>query len=65
MNYNTLRRHCALSQSEASDMHSVSLDTVKSWCCGRRKAPQFAIEQLTALLKRRVGKIVQPQGMHP
>ena len=35
-----------LSQSEAADLHGVRLDTVKSWCAGRRTIPDNAWSDL-------------------
>ena len=36
--YDLLRQRCGLSQQEAADVHSTRLDTIKSWCSGRRLA---------------------------
>lgn len=37
-----------LSQPEAAELHSVRLDTVKSWSQGRRTVPQGAWDELRA-----------------
>lgn len=47
--YDVLRRRCGLSQQEAADLRGVRLDSVKSWCSGRRPAPSEAIEELREL----------------
>jgi hypothetical protein len=47
--YNLLRESCGLSQQEAADFHDVRLDTLKSWCSGRRPAPVGAIDELKEL----------------
>lgn len=47
--YDMLRRRCGLSQQEAADLRGVRLDSVKSWCSGRREAPAEAVEQLREL----------------
>jgi hypothetical protein len=44
--YNLLRETCGISQTEAADVHSTRLDTVKSWCSGRRPVPSGVIDQL-------------------
>jgi hypothetical protein len=50
--YDLLRQRCGLSQQEAADLHAASLDSVKSWCSGRRTAPESAIEELRSLYAR-------------
>ena len=40
---------CGLSQREAADVLSVSINTVKSWMAGRARAPAGVIAQLRAL----------------
>lgn len=47
--YDVVRRRCGLSQQEAADLRGVRLDSVKSWCSGRRQAPVEAVEQLREL----------------
>lgn len=37
-----------MTQGEAAIFHEVSIDTVKSWCSGRRKAPKWAIDAMKA-----------------
>ena len=50
--YDLLRQRCGLSQQEAADFHQARLDTVKSWCSGRRAAPDGAIDELQQLYGR-------------
>lgn len=50
--YAALMRTCGLSQREAADFHGVRLDTVKSWCGGRNRAPDGAIAELKNLFAR-------------
>lgn len=47
--YDLLRLRCGLSQAEAAEFHSARLDTVKSWCSGRRPAPDGPITELRDL----------------
>ena len=47
--YDLLRQRCGLSQQEAADFHQARLDTVKSWCSGRREAPEGEIDELRDL----------------
>lgn len=47
--YDVLRRRCGLTQLEAADLRGVRLDSVKSWCSGRRPAPAEAVEELREL----------------
>ncbi len=47
--YDLLRQRCGLSQQEAADFHKARLDTIKSWCSGRRHAPDGVIDELRAL----------------
>jgi hypothetical protein len=51
--YDLLRQACGISQVEAAEnVHEARLDTVKSWCSGRRPAPPWAINQLQSLSRR-------------
>lgn len=56
--YNVLREACGISQAEAAEFHSTRLDSVKSWCTGRRSAPQGVISDLQKLARR-----IQTAGM--
>jgi DNA-binding transcriptional regulator YiaG len=47
--YDLLRRRCGLSQQEAADFHKAALGTVKSWCSGRRNAPEGVLAELRTL----------------
>jgi DNA-binding transcriptional regulator YdaS (Cro superfamily) len=40
---------CGFSQSEAADFFGVSLDSVKSWCSGRRSVPDGVWKMLAEL----------------
>ena len=50
--YDLMRQRCGLSQQEAADFHDTRLDTVKSWCSGRRQAPEGVITELQDLYAR-------------
>ncbi|MGY3689923.1 hypothetical protein ACVIGA_000003 [Bradyrhizobium sp. USDA 3240] len=50
--YDLMRQRCGLSQTEAAEFQSVRLDTVKSWCSGRRPAPARAVAELRDLYRR-------------
>jgi hypothetical protein len=43
---------CGLSQREAAEFHGVRIDTVKSWCGGRNRAPDGAIDELRKLFEK-------------
>ncbi|MCA3288255.1 MAG: hypothetical protein ING09_17065 [Roseomonas sp.] len=47
--YRLLLSRVGLSQADASALHGVRLDTVKSWCAGRNPAPAGVIADLRAL----------------
>lgn len=47
--YDLLRQRCGLSQVEAANMHGVSLNSLQSWCTGRRTAPPGVVAELRAL----------------
>lgn len=47
--YDLLRQRCGLTQAEAADFHGTRIDTVKSWCSGRRAAPSGVIDELRDL----------------
>jgi hypothetical protein len=47
--YALLLEACGLGHRQASDLHLVSLDTVKSWSLGRNAAPPGAVAELRAL----------------
>lgn len=47
--YDLLRQRCGLSQKEAANFHETRIDTVVSWCSGRRRAPQGVIDELLDL----------------
>jgi hypothetical protein len=47
--YDLMRQRCGLSQQEAADFHQARLDTIKSWCSGRREAPDSVIDELRDL----------------
>ncbi|UFX41775.1 helix-turn-helix domain-containing protein [Bradyrhizobium sp. 41S5] len=50
--YDLMRQRCGLSQTEAAEFQGVRLDTVKSWCSGRRPAPARAVDELRDLYRR-------------
>ncbi|GEC52279.1 hypothetical protein ABIF38_006441 [Bradyrhizobium japonicum] len=50
--YDLMRQRCGLSQAEAAEFQDVRLDTIKSWCSGRRPAPQRAVDELRDLYRR-------------
>lgn len=50
--YRLLLSRVGLSQADAATLHQVRLDTVKSWCAGRRGAPPGALTELRALYAR-------------
>ena len=50
--YDLMRQCCGLSQTEAAEFQNVRLDTVKSWCSGRRPAPARAVAELRDLYRR-------------
>jgi hypothetical protein len=47
--YRLLLSRVGLSQADAAALHSVRLDTVKSWCTGRNPVPAGVITDLRAL----------------
>lgn len=47
--YRLLLSRVGLSQADAATLHQVRLDTIKSWCGGRRGAPPGALAELRAL----------------
>lgn len=47
--YRLLLSRVGLSQADAAAMHGVRLDTVKSWCASRNRAPAGVIAELRAL----------------
>ncbi len=49
--YNDLRKRAGLSQGDAATLHGVSLDTIKSWCVGRRNPPH---EDVTMVMEMAV-----------
>jgi len=51
--YAAALRWLGLSQADAADLHSVRLDTMKSWCSGRREVPDFAWNQLREIADHR------------
>jgi hypothetical protein len=50
--YDILRKLCGLSQQDAADYHHARLDTVVSWCNGRRNAPVSALDELRELYEK-------------
>ena len=50
--YDLLRQRCNLSQQDAADYHRSRLDTVVSWCNGRRQVPLSALNELRELYSR-------------
>lgn len=50
--YRLLLSRVGLSQADAATLHQVRLDTVKSWCAGRSRAPAGVIAELRALYAR-------------
>lgn len=50
--YRLLLSRVGLSLADAAAMHGVRLDTVKSWCAGRNRAPPGVIAELRALYAR-------------
>jgi transcriptional regulator with XRE-family HTH domain len=47
--FDLIRERCGLSQREAADFLSVSVDTIKSWASGRNLVPPGVIAQLRGL----------------
>lgn len=43
---------CGLSQSEAAEFLSVSIDTVKSWCSGRANPPLGVWQMIASLFEQ-------------
>ena len=52
--FSALLSGLGLSQSEAAEFLEVRIDTVKSWCAGRRNPPAGAMAQLHALAARQI-----------
>ena len=52
--YTILLRASGLSQREAAAFHAVRLDTIKSWCIGRRQASDGVIAEISTLICRQV-----------
>ncbi|MFN7305714.1 MAG: hypothetical protein ACK5TQ_03935 [Acetobacteraceae bacterium] len=50
--YRLLLSRVGLSQADAATLHQVRLDTIKSWCAGRARAPVGVIAELRTLYKR-------------
>ena len=50
--YRLLLSRVGLSQADAASLHQVRLDTIKSWCAGRARAPAGVISELRALYGR-------------
>lgn len=50
--YRLLLSRVGLSQADATTMHQVRLDTVKSWCAGRNRAPAGVMAELRGLYAR-------------
>lgn len=50
--YRLLLSRVGLSQADAATLHQVRLDTIKSWCAGRARAPSGVIAELRALHSR-------------
>lgn len=50
--YRLLLSRVGLSQADAATMHQVRLDTVKSWCAGRNRAPAGVMAELRRLYAR-------------
>jgi hypothetical protein len=47
--YRLILSRAGLSQADAATLHQVRLDTVKSWCAGRNRAPAGVIAELRTL----------------
>ena len=70
--YLILRDLAGLSLREASDLHRVRLDTVKSWSSGRNGAPDAVIADLRGLIEKQerasreaIAQIEQVRSQHP
>ena len=50
--YRLLLSRVGLSQADAATLHQVRLDTIKSWCTGRARAPVGVIAELRTLYAR-------------
>ncbi len=50
--YALLLKLSGLSQREAATFHAVSLDSVKSWCSGRRATPAGAVNEMRGLIAK-------------
>ena len=50
--YRLLLSRVGLSQADAATLHQVRLDTIKSWCAGRARAPVGVIAELRTLYAR-------------
>jgi hypothetical protein len=50
--FSLLILRAGLSHREASDFHSVRLDTVKSWSSGRNRTPTNVLNDLSLLIRR-------------
>lgn len=50
--YAALLAVCGLSQREAAELHRSRIDTVKSWCAGRNRAPLGVLAELVDLHRR-------------
>jgi hypothetical protein len=57
--YDLLRRLAGLSQAEAAALHGVRLDTMKSWCGGRREAPPGVLDEIRTLIARQAAAAEQ------
>lgn len=66
--YALLASRCGLSQREAADWLGVRIDTVKSWACGRNRAPQGVIDELRRLhaqIERAADESLKVIAAHP
>ena len=52
--YSILLSTSGLSQRGAAALHGDSVDSVRSWCIGRRTAPESAYQRLAVLIRRQV-----------
>lgn len=50
--FNSLRELCGLTQPECADYLGVRVDSVSSWCTGRRNIPDGVVQKMVGLWNR-------------
>ena len=66
--YRLILSLAGLSQADAATLHQVRLDTVKSWCAGRNRAPAGVIAELRTLYAQQTAAAAEALQMfteHP